>query len=342
MPTQAKIDKVSELKEKLEKCSIVVTASYSNIPVNEMTELRRRTREAGVEFLVIKNSLMGLAADAAQVPQLKEIMQGPTAIALGYDEPVDVARTLHDYIRSTRSALVIQGAVMGGGPVLQKPEVERLATLPPKDQLVAQLLGQLQAPIYGLLSVLSGPLRSFGGLLQARIHQLETEGAAATATTIEDEAPVAEAAANTTETDAVAEEPQAAAADEAPAADAAADTTETDAVAEEPQAAVADEAPVAEAAADTTETDAIAEEPQAADANEAPAAEAAADTAEADAVAEEPQAAAADEAPVAEAAADTTETDAVAEEPQAAAEADAGSDEAETTDSEDSGPKDAG
>ena len=244
MPTQAKIDKVSELKEKLEKCSIVVTASYSNITVNEMTELRRRTREAGVEFLVIKNSLMGLAADAAQVPQLKEITQGPTAIALGYDEPVDVARVLHDYIRSTRSALAIQGAVMGGGPVLQKPEVERLATLPPRDQLVAQLLGQLQAPIYGLLSVLSGPLRSFGGLLQARIHQLETEGAV--------------------------------------------DTTETDAVAEEPQATVADEAPVAEAAADTTETDAVAEEPQ------------------------------------------------------AAADVDAGSEEAESTDSEDSGPKDAG
>ena len=104
MPTQAKIDKVSELKEKLEKCSIAVTANYSNIPVNEMTELRRRTREAGFEFLVIKNNLMSLAADAADLPQLKEIMQGPTAIAFGYDEPVDVAKTLHEYIRSTRSS----------------------------------------------------------------------------------------------------------------------------------------------------------------------------------------------------------------------------------------------
>ena len=258
MPTQAKIDKVSELQEKLERCSIVVTASYGNIAVNEMTELRRRTREAGVEFLVIKNSLMSLAADAAQVPQLKEIMQGPTAVALGYGEPVDVARTLHEYIRSTRSALAIQGAVMGGGPTLQKPEVERLATLPPRDQLVAQLLGQLQAPIYGLLSVLSGPLRNFGGLLQARIHQLETEGAAATTATVEDEAPVAEADA------AVAEEPQAAVEDEAPVAEATADASDADApvaeadapVAEEPQAAVEDEA------ADTESTDSGSEEPE--------------------------------------------------------------------------------
>ena len=60
MPTQAKVDKVSELQEKLERCSIAVTTSFSNIPVNEMTELRRRTRAAGVEFLVIKNTIMSL------------------------------------------------------------------------------------------------------------------------------------------------------------------------------------------------------------------------------------------------------------------------------------------
>ena len=68
MPTQAKIDRVSELKDKLERCTIAVTATYTNIGVNEMTELRRRTRAAGVEFMVIKNTLLHLAADAAQRP----------------------------------------------------------------------------------------------------------------------------------------------------------------------------------------------------------------------------------------------------------------------------------
>jgi large subunit ribosomal protein L10 len=174
VPTQAKIDKVAELQEKLRNCSIAVTTTFTNIPVNEMTELRRRTREAGFEFLVIKNSLMRLAADAAELPQLKDIMQGPTAVAFGYDEPVDVAKTLHDYIRNNRSALVIQGAIVGGGPVLPTGEVERLAALPPRPQMLAILLGQMQSPISGLINVLNGPLWSLGGLLQARIQQLES------------------------------------------------------------------------------------------------------------------------------------------------------------------------
>jgi large subunit ribosomal protein L10 len=174
VPTQAKQDKVAELQDKLERCSIAVTTGYSRIPVNEMTDLRRRTREAGFEFVVIKNSLLSLAADAAQMPQLKDIMEGPTAVAFGYDEPVDVAKTLHDYIRATRSALTIQGAVVGTGPALPTGEVERLAALPPRPQLLAQLLGQIQAPISGLINVLNGPLWSLGGLLQARIQQLES------------------------------------------------------------------------------------------------------------------------------------------------------------------------
>ena len=183
MPTQAKVDKVAELQEKLERCSIAVTTGFSRIPVNEMTDLRRRTREAGVELVVIKNSLMSLAADAANMPQLRDIMEGPTTVAFGYDEPVDVAKTLSDYIRTTRSALIIQGAVVGGGPALPTPEVERLAALPPRPILLSQLLGQIQAPISGLINVLNGPLWAFGGVLQARIQQLEEagEGAAAPA-----------------------------------------------------------------------------------------------------------------------------------------------------------------
>ena len=179
MPTQGKIDRVNELQSKLEKCSIAVTATYSNIGVNEMTDLRRRTRDAGVEFVVIKNTLMHLAADAANKPQIKEIVNGPTAIAFGYDEPIDVAKTLSEYIRTTRSPLAFQGAVIGDGPPLPAADVERLAALPPKPELVSTLLGQLQAPLYQLLGILNGPLQSFGGILQARIRQIESGEASA-------------------------------------------------------------------------------------------------------------------------------------------------------------------
>ena len=179
MPTQAKIERVAEIKEKLESCSIALTAGYSGIPVNDMTELRRRMTEAGVEFVVIKNTLANLAAVEAQVPHFSEIIEGPTAIAFGYDDPVDTARAVNDYIRTTRSPLSIQGAIMGQGPVLPANEVERLATLPSKPQLVANLLGQMQSPISRLLGVLNGPLQNLDGLLQARIRQLEEGGEAA-------------------------------------------------------------------------------------------------------------------------------------------------------------------
>ena len=144
-----------------------------------MTDLRRRLRDAGVEFTIVKNTLMYLAADQAQRPNVKEIDQGPTALALGYDDPLDVAKAVADYIRTSRSVLSIRGAVIGGGPVMSSAEVNRLAALPPKAQLLATLLGQLQSPIQRLLGIFNGPLTSLDGLLQARIRQLEGQDAGA-------------------------------------------------------------------------------------------------------------------------------------------------------------------
>ena len=174
MPTQQKIDRVSALADKLERSTIAVTADYTGISVNEMNELRRQMRANGVEFTIIKNTLMDLAADVANRPKIKDIVQGPTAIAFGYEDPSNVAKAISDFVRSTRSVLAVRGAVMGDGPVMSAQEVGRLASLPPKPQLIANLLGQLQAPIQRLLGVLNGPLQSFDGLLQARIRQLES------------------------------------------------------------------------------------------------------------------------------------------------------------------------
>lgn len=179
MPTQEKIDRVQELKDKLERSTITVTTDYTGITVNEMTDLRSRMRSAGVEFTVVKNTLMYLASEEAQRPNVKEIVQGPTAVALGYDDPLDVAKAVSDYIRTSRSALAIRGAVMGDGPVMSAADVARLAALPPKPQLVANLLGQLQSPIQRLLGVLNGPLVNLDRLIQARITQLEQQEAGA-------------------------------------------------------------------------------------------------------------------------------------------------------------------
>ena len=261
MPTQAKIDKVSELKDKLERSSIALATTCTNLDVNEMNELRKRTREAGVEFVVIKNTLMHLAADAASKPQVKEIVQGPTAIAFGYDEPVDVAKALHEYITSTRSELSIQGAVIGDGPVLPAADVIRLAGLPPKPQLIAQLLGQVQAPIYGLLNVLNGPLWHLGGLLQARIQQMEARGGTSSEAAAEE--PIAEAETAKPAAEATAEEPTAEAETAEPAAEATAEEPTAEAETAEPAAEATAEELTAEAETAEPAAEATAEEPTA-------------------------------------------------------------------------------
>lgn len=179
MPTQAKMDRVDELKDKLERCCIMVSTDYTGLPVNEVTELRRQMRVASIDFTVVKNNLMKLACDAAERPSGKDIVEGPTAVAFGYEQPEVVARALADYIRTTRSALAIRGALLGPEQTLVADEVTRLATLPSQPQLVSQLLGQMQAPIQRLLGVMNGPLQNLGGLLKARMDQLESEQQAA-------------------------------------------------------------------------------------------------------------------------------------------------------------------
>ena len=223
MPTQQKIDRVQDIKDRLERSTIAMTANYSGISVNEMVELRRAMRNGGVDFTIVKNSLLFLAAEGANKPQMKEIVQGPTAIALGYDDPVDAARTMADYIRTGRSALVILGAVMGDGAAMSPDEFTKLASLPPRAQLLAMLLGQMQSPIARLLSVLNGPLQALDNVLQARVRQMEAEAPPPEPEPAAEEAPAEEPVAETEpepeSEEAPAEEPETEAepdADEAP------------------------------------------------------------------------------------------------------------------------------
>ena len=175
MPTQEKIDRVETLKTSIERSTITLAADYTGISVNQMTELRRAMRAGGIEFTIVKNTLTYRAAEEAERPQVKDIVQGPTALAFGYEDPVDAAKAFADYVRSAASSLAIRGAVIGDGPPMGPSEVNRLATLPPRPQMIANLIGQMQAPIARLVGVLNGPLQNLDNILQARIRQLESE-----------------------------------------------------------------------------------------------------------------------------------------------------------------------
>jgi large subunit ribosomal protein L10 len=175
LPTQEKFDRVEELKDQLERSTITFSADYTRTSVNQMTALRRAMRAGGIDFTVVKNTLMYLAADQAGKPQVKEIVLGPSAVAFGYDDPAAAAKTIADYARANANTFVIRGAVMGDGAALGPDGVTRLATLPPRPQMLAMLLAQMQAPMSRLVGALNGPIQNLDNVLQARLRQMEDE-----------------------------------------------------------------------------------------------------------------------------------------------------------------------
>ena len=174
MPTERKLNTVEELRGWMSQCSVAISTDYSGLNVTSMTDLRRALRDRGVQFRVVKNSLAHLAADVADRPVLKEIIQGPTGIAFSYGEPTAPAKALTEFIRSTRSPLRIKGGVMDNR-VLTSQEVDQLATLPSREELIARLMGQLQAPVSRLVFVLQGPISGLARVLQRRIESLPKE-----------------------------------------------------------------------------------------------------------------------------------------------------------------------
>jgi len=172
MRMEEKKQAVSELAQKLERSSIVITTNFRGLSVAEMTELRRRLRQEEIEYRVIKNTLAHFAAEQAGKEGLISIIEGPTAIAFGYGNVVAPAKALIDYIRSAKSELRISGGLMEQR-VLSASEVATLATLPPKEVLIAKLLSGMQGSILALVNVLNANITGLLSLLVARRKQLE-------------------------------------------------------------------------------------------------------------------------------------------------------------------------
>ena len=212
MPTAKKIEQVAELKDRISRAEIAIAASYQGTSVAEQVALRQAIREVGGEMRVVKNTLLKIAAADAGLEQFAELADGPTAVVFGYDEPVAPARALVTYLREhDNSAVEIRRAVVNG-ELVDAAYVRDLATVPPREELLARIAGGLVAKIRELMMLLDGTTREFAGLVAARVTQLESEGPAApeAAAAAEPEAEaVAEPEANT-EPEATAE-PEAAA-----------------------------------------------------------------------------------------------------------------------------------
>ena len=172
MATEKKVQIVESLQEVFSECNIGILTDYRGLTTAELTDLRRKLREAGIEYRVVKNSLAQFAAKQAGMDELAGSFEGPIALAFSYGEIPDAARVLYDYIRTAKSILNVKGGFLEDR-LLSPRDVETLAKLPTKEVLISQVIGGIQSPITGLVNVLAGPIRGVMGVLQARIQQLE-------------------------------------------------------------------------------------------------------------------------------------------------------------------------
>jgi large subunit ribosomal protein L10 len=172
MPTEKKIKEVEELTDKLSRSTVVIGAEYRGLSVSDSTALRKTVRDAGMQMQVVKNTLFLRAANAAGIADAAELAEGPTAIIFGYDDPIVPIKTVVEYQRQARNAFAARKAFMDG-QVIPGTQLASLASLPPKDQMIAEIAGALQSPIVNLVYLLSATIQEFSGLIDARAGQLE-------------------------------------------------------------------------------------------------------------------------------------------------------------------------
>jgi len=172
MPTPRKVAMLAEIKDAMARASVAISADYRGLTVAQLTDLRRALRPANVEVKVVKNTLAALAAKEAGRPEMAELLSGPTAIAIGFGDPVAPVKLLTEHLRAKRMTLEIHGGWLEG-KVLSRAEVESLATLPSKEQLIADVVGKLQSPLYNFAGLLQASIRNFAGLIESRATQLE-------------------------------------------------------------------------------------------------------------------------------------------------------------------------
>lgn len=175
MPTPKKVETVAELTDALQRATLTIVSDYRGLKVSDLQTLRSQLRPHNAEVRVAKNTLTLIAAKQTSMDALEPELKGPTALITAFDDPVQPAKIVSDFARASRilqiRAGMLEGSLIGVG------DIDALASLPSRDVLVGRVVGGLAGPLYGIVGVLAGPIRSLQYLLQARASQLGGDGA---------------------------------------------------------------------------------------------------------------------------------------------------------------------
>ncbi|MCL2137345.1 MAG: 50S ribosomal protein L10 [Coriobacteriia bacterium] len=173
MPNQAKYEAVSQIKSDLSSSDAIWIIDYRGLTVKEAEELRGNIREQGAFLKVYKNSLTELAVKDLGLPDFGEILEGPSAFVFATGDPVASAKALKDYARNNPK-LELKGGLLNG-QIISVDQVQAVADLPSREELIAKLLGTIKNPLSSVVQVLNGPMSSFARVLASIRDQ---EGAA--------------------------------------------------------------------------------------------------------------------------------------------------------------------
>jgi len=155
-----KAQTVADIKDRFQRSGSVVLVDYRGINVEQVTMLRKQFREAGVEYIVLKNTLVKRALHEIQMEEIDHLLEGPSAFAFGYVDPVAPAKIITDFVNKTKNEhLKVKGGLVAGKPI-DIAGVKALADLPPREVLIARIMGSLNAPVTNFVGVLPATLRS--------------------------------------------------------------------------------------------------------------------------------------------------------------------------------------
>ena len=167
-----KVAMIATMKETMKNAKGAVLTDYRGIKVAQDTKLRRKMREAGVQYSVIKNNMASIAAQEAGIEGLDDYLKGPLAMVSSDKDPVAAAKLISEFIKENR-IMEIKGGLVEG-KVIDAEGVKALANLPSREVLLARLLGSMQSPITGFVTVLQGNIRNLVYALDAVRQQKES------------------------------------------------------------------------------------------------------------------------------------------------------------------------
>ena len=161
---------VDELSAKLGGAKAFYLADFTGLNVKKVTELRSRLRKAGVEYIVVKNTLAERALETLDLPDIAKFFKGPTAVVIGRADPVEAAKVLSDFARENDNKPAVKAGIVEKKAV-NSQDISKLAKLPSREVLLSQLAGALEAPMAQLLFCLQAKLQETVGLLEALKEQ---------------------------------------------------------------------------------------------------------------------------------------------------------------------------